>query len=153
MSILARYKKRGGFRQLLELIETSTPEKQSKLLKVIEQEDAEMASQVQAKTLTSEKVLNWKPETLFQILRKMPQQYATIVCKQMPEELYHNVIEHYDLRARKEFEHEMANTKDPLPSEIIAAFGNMFKIIRQLDEDREIILSQIDPSLRIPEAA
>ena len=154
MSILARYKKRGGFRQLLELIESSNQEKQDKLLKVIEAEDAHMAGEVRDKILTWEKFCNWKADTICLCIDEMTMQYKVILCKLLPDSKWEEVKPILKIQDLRDIEEQMElNDQAPLPGEAQAAYAALFSRIRELDEERKIVLSMIDPSLKIDEAA
>ena len=67
MSTLSRFRKPGGFQQLLALIETCEPEKQKNLMHLIGTEDPGWAHLVKIKALTFERILSWPVEILMEI--------------------------------------------------------------------------------------
>ena len=71
MSMLSRYRKSGGFKQLLMLIETCGKQKQENFLKLIEAEDAKWAQAVKTKMLSMEKILSWDAEVLAEIFSRV----------------------------------------------------------------------------------
>ena len=153
MSILARYRKPGGFVQLLKLIETSQPPKQEKLLEAVEKEDAEWAQLIRVKKLTPDMVLSWEPETLTLIFEHMLIRHAaTLFCKKGIDSLleYRTLfrIDHYN-----ELYDLVENMKEPLDSEYIAATNHLLETVRYLDEEKKIILRFIDARLDLSDAA
>jgi hypothetical protein len=71
MGMLDRYKKKGGFVQLLTLIETSSKQKQDQFLSLIGQEDPAWESGLRGKLLTIERVLRWPSDVLVEIFTRV----------------------------------------------------------------------------------
>jgi hypothetical protein len=67
MSTLSRFRKPGGFQQLLLLIETCDPSKQKNLMQLVCKEDPGWAHLLKVKALTFERVLSWPSEVLMEI--------------------------------------------------------------------------------------
>ena len=67
MSTLSRFRKPGGFQQLLMLIETCDPDKQKSLMHLIGTEDPGWAHLVKIKALTFERIMTWPTEILMEI--------------------------------------------------------------------------------------
>lgn len=59
MGMLDRYKKKGGFVQLLQLIETSPSKKQEQFLGLIAEESPAWEDTLRKKILTIDKVYSW----------------------------------------------------------------------------------------------
>jgi len=153
MSVLQRYRKRGGFLKLLQLIETSSPEKQTTLLKVIEKEDKGWAESIREKSLTFDRFCSWKPETQYLVLTNLSLQYKYITLKKLPEAVYEGVKALMSPDERFSLENDIGSIADPLEGEFLAAKARLFETIRELNEENVIVLSQIDPKLTVPEAA
>lgn len=153
MSILQRYRKRGGFLKLLQLVETSAPKKQEQLLKVIAAEDAAWAKDISTKMLSFEKFCGWKPDTQFLILDNCTNQYKYVLYKTLPEEVFAKITETMAPHELAPLNDNLLATKDPLDGEVLSAKSHLLEVIRSLNEDNAIILSQIDPHLALPEAA
>src|SRR4051812_48060394 len=66
--MLDRYKKPGGFVQLLTLLETTPEPKREKFLALIKEEDAYWAEAVKKRLLNLRRILSWNPETLAEIV-------------------------------------------------------------------------------------
>ena len=153
MSTLQRYRKRGGFLKLLQLIETSAPPKREQLLKVIEKEDPHWAQNIRTKSLSFEKFCSWKPETQYTVLNRLTEQYKIMTFKKLPENNAQALKSIMDPQEAAELYDNVQNAKDPLDGEFLSALTHLFETIRELDSDNVIILSQIDPTLKIPEAS
>lgn len=153
MSILARYRKPGGFRQLLQLIETSQPAKQEKLLEVVEKEDPRWAEMIREKKITPEMVLSWEPDHLVVIFEHMIPRHCACLFKSLdPGKIteYSKLLKedkYRDLKALIEDETE------PSESEVVAAGNHLLETVRFLDEEKKIILRYINPILDLSEAS
>lgn len=86
MSVLDRYKKSGGFNQILSLIETCGTAKKEKFLTMILEENPHWHDALKSRILTLEKILNWPVEHLSEVTsRSMPITLAAI-SKSLSEE-------------------------------------------------------------------
>jgi len=86
MSMLSRFRKPGGFQQLLALIETCEPAKQKSLMRLVGTEDPGWAHLVKVKILTMERILSWPQEVLMEITPHLPDQVLA-TAYQMAEQL------------------------------------------------------------------
>jgi len=153
MSILQRYKKTGGFFQLIQLIETSSAIKQQKLLEAVSKEDPSWAEGLKSKSLRFEKFCNWSPEDQHHILWNISIQYRAILCQKMPSEKLESLKKYLKPRELRDLEEALENTKTASSSEFLASQGKLFTTIRKLDHDNEISLLNIDPSVAVDPAA
>ena len=154
MSILARYKKPGGFIQLLKLIETSQPVKQQKLLEAVEKEDPDWADLIRRKKLTVDMVLDWDKETQTKIYEYMnPRHCATFFKNNGGEDRVLEFREFFRLEKYNELFDLVEHIESLSPAEIFAAENNLLETIRFLEEEKKLILRFIDPSLDTSEAA
>ena len=71
MGMLDRYKKKGGFIQLLQLIETSNKQKQEQFLGIVAQESVIWEAEIRRKSLTLEKMLKWNATYLAEIFSRI----------------------------------------------------------------------------------
>src|SRR5690349_9430773 len=78
MSMLNRFRKPGGFLQLLALIETCEPAKQKSLMHLVGTEDPGWAHLVKLKILTMERIFSWPQEILMEITPHLPDQVLAI---------------------------------------------------------------------------
>ncbi len=72
MSMLARYKKTGGFIQLLAIVESAGQVKQEKFLQLIQEEDQVWAEAIQSKMLTIRKIISWDLSVLTLVTEWLP---------------------------------------------------------------------------------
>lgn len=70
--MLARFRKSGGFLQLVQLVETTDPRRRQNLIELIAKEDPGWAQLVRLKVLTKDRILNWEPRFLMQIWPQIP---------------------------------------------------------------------------------
>src|SRR5262245_5758279 len=90
MGHLDRYKKSGGFIQLLELIESFAETKQTKFLTLIEEENATWAKALREKMLTVQRITAWPPATLAEIVPHMnPSMMAMALHGMKPDQAAH----------------------------------------------------------------
>ena len=148
MSMLARYKKKGGFEQLLTLIETCAPAKQEQLLKVIQNEDPGWAALIKTKALTMEKVLAWKPESIGEVINEMSDRILAAAFKGIPAELFAKATTTMTHFKRGEIERLMGEASST-PGEIETARMKILIRVREMERDRRLDLKNIDPSVSV----
>ena len=156
MSILARYRKPGGFIQLLKLIETSQPVKQAKLLEVVEQEDPGMADLLRQKKITPEMALAWDPGHLVVVFENMVPGHLVCLFQHMGRESlkdYSTLFRPEKYREIKQLLDEKEENEVPSDGAVIAAKTHMLETIRFLDQEKKLRLNQIDPELDVSDAA
>ena len=83
MAMLDRYKKKGGFVQLLQLIETSPKAKQEQFLSLIASESPAWEEALRKKTITAEKILSWAPEVLAEVVTRLPPLTVSVILHGM----------------------------------------------------------------------
>lgn len=86
MGMLDRYRKKGGFEQLLTLLETSSHKKREQLLGLIEKEDKSWAKLLKAKVLTFEHMMKWDMLMLAEITHHIPPKVLAVAIKSYGEE-------------------------------------------------------------------
>ena len=150
MSMLARYKKPGGFEQLLQLIETCNPKKQESFLKLIEQENANIASLIKEKMLSVDKILNWNQQVVVEITTQVPTKVLAICLSGKPQPVVDKAIATFTHLQKQEI-HTMINEKKPTSGEMEAACTKLIQTVRMLHNQKRIRLEKIDPKLDIPQ--
>src|SRR5687768_10826919 len=86
MSMLSRYRKQGGFQQLLQLIETCTSQKREQLLKLIEAEDPAWAKLINTKMVTLEKVFSWDASHVAEVTSQLVPRTLAVLLHGLPKE-------------------------------------------------------------------
>lgn len=71
MGMIDRYKKKGGFVQLLNLIETSAEKKQEQFLGLISQESAAWEQELKTKKLNVNRILSWPEDVLSEVISRI----------------------------------------------------------------------------------
>ena len=153
MSVLNRYKKPGGFRQLLQLIETSQPVKQQKLLEVVEKEDPQWADLIRQKKIDPDMVLSWDSNHLVVVFEHMNERHCATVFKNQGRDSlldYKGLFKEDKFRDLKSLVQDEA---DPTKPEIVAAHNHMLEVVRFLDEEKKLDLRYINPQLDLSEAS
>ncbi len=148
MGMLDRYKKVGGFVQLLKLIETCDPVKKEKLLKVIQEEDPFWEQLIQKKCLSLERLINWNEDSVATCLEGLPTLTLATALHGLPEEKREQAFNVFGFRQKRNLE-EFYSELNPTPGEIAAAFLKVVTHVRGLIEDGKIKLEIVDPDLVI----
>lgn len=150
MALLNRYKKTGGFLQLVQLLETCNPEKQEKLLASIEQESATWAEEVKSKLLDVNRIFSWPDEAILDLIAQIQElTLATSLhgLKEEQKERIFNLMSHSQKRRIS----DLFDAKQPSAGEITTAFFKTIEEVRDLISKGFIHLKKIDPDLLIPE--
>ena len=151
--MLARFRKTGGFQQLVTLIETSPPTKQKILLELVAKEDPGWAHLLKDKLLSFERILSWPPTILLEITSLLPDQIliATyLMARAVPASGYLPAQDRWlqglpHLKARSI--QEMSMDFQLTPEEQNAALIRVLLLVRELESRGQIQFSKFDPSL------
>ena len=150
MGMLDRYKKKGGFVQLLQLIETSGKQKQEQFLGIVAQESPVWEAEIRKKTLTLEKILTWNPTYLAEIFSRI--QILTLASafhgsEQTKIDLVFKAITATDQRKF----HMTLQEINPTPAEKLTSQMKILSETRVMIAQNIIKLDKLDPDLLIPE--
>ena len=104
MSILSRYKKTGGFSQLLNLIETCGLKKRENLLKIIDQESSVWADEIKAKMVTIDKVFTWPDDEIMEIFASVQDVTLALSFQVLEVERREELLELVDHKTRRSLE-------------------------------------------------
>jgi len=155
MSTLGRFRKPGGFQQLLTLIETCDPSKQKNLLHLIGIEDPGWAHLVKCKALTFERIMTWPVEILMEITPPLPDKILA-TCYKMSELI--STPSCPDLQAKwlksipsikaKEIQ-ELARFQTLTNADQAASIVKLLQTVRELEAKGTIRFSNFDPALEL----
>ncbi len=148
--MLDRYRKPGGFAQLLSLIETCHESKQEKLLEVIGQEDRRWSETVRAKMLSIERIYAWSDETLAEIFGTL-QDLTVAVALSVAEPDFKARITSFFSHGRIRKIDELLSSKGPTPAEVSATHLKIVEAVRKMGNDGFLRFESIDPALVINE--
>lgn len=146
MSMIDRYKKKGGFIQLLNLMETCGTQKQEKFLKMIEDEDAQWAEAVKAKMLSIKKIFSWDDNTVAEIVGTLNDMTVSLTLLGLEPEAKEKIVKTLNHSRKRKIEEDMAERK-PTPAEISTAFVQVLTQVRKMIADGFLYLEKIDPVL------
>ena len=149
MSTLTRFRKPGGFQQLLNLMETSEPAKRETLFKLIASEDPGWARLVLLKSLSFDRIIAWPAEALMEITPYLSDQILVLAFK-MARDKNGEFGEKWLKSIPPAKAREVREMAMELPMEQGQKNATALKIIqtvRDLDSRGTIKLSNMDPTL------
>lgn len=144
--MLARYKKPGGFLQLLSLIESFGPQKRDKFMEMIDLEAPEWSKAIREKMLSIDRLLTWPEQTVAEIFRTLPVKNLACALKGLTPENAAKLTKFMSHAERRKLDDEMGalNAK---PEEIATTFGKILETTRRMVKDGDIRLSEVDPAM------
>lgn len=132
MSMLGRFRKSGGFYQLLLLIESCDPARQKSLLELVGTEDPGWANLLKIKCLTIERVLSWPEDALREIFSNVPEKIIASLYSGLDPELQEKVIKTIPFtRSREVF--SLIQALDVGPAGRVAAAIKVVQTARELE--------------------
>lgn len=150
MGMVDRYKKAGGFIQLIQVIETCGSKKREQFMKIISEENPEWAEALNQKCLSFEKILSWKAEVILEIIASVNMLSFTAAVKSLDAEKLEQFLSKLSNQDRKKFELALAEAK-PSPIEMSASVTKVIGETRLLFVQGSLKADKIDPSLVIPD--
>lgn len=150
MSMLDRYRKTGGFYQLLSLVETCGAAKQEKFLELIKAEDSRWADAVKAKMLDVTRIYAWSDETLAEIVGTLQDLTLAIALHAATEPLRARLCKSIS-HGRKRKIDDLFESNKPTPSEIASTHMKIIETVRKMVHDGYLRLDKVDPSLHFDE--
>lgn len=150
MGMLDRYKKKGGFVQLLTLIETSGKQKQDQFLNLIKQESPVWEEAIRERCLSFERILSWDHSHLREILSRLqPLTLATAISGLPPEkvDLIMSCMSTTDQRKIR----QVLDEAKPTPAEVGTCIHRIVTETRGFLTGRILQVEKIDTTLMIPE--
>lgn len=143
MGHLDRYKKKGGFKQLLLLIESFPPTKQTKFLELVESENATWAQALRDRLLTMERIMGWPVNLVTEIVPRMNLNILAIALTGISPEKLKNFLEALSAIEKRKVERELELVK-PNPSEVATTHLKVIELVRQMVTDGELKLGHVD---------
>jgi hypothetical protein len=150
MSMLARYRKSGGFLQILKLIETCGKQKQDNFLKMIEEEDPKWAEALREKMLTIDKILSWDDNTVSEISARLQQMTLATALLGLPPESCEKLLKMFS-HSQKRVIDDIKAAKESNPGEISAAFTKIIEEVRGLIKEGDLRVEKFAPELIVPD--
>lgn len=150
MALLDRYRKSGGFIQLLTLLETCGLAKQERFLEIIRNEDARWADAIRSRMLDMDKIYGWNQETLTEVIGTL-QDLTIAVALHAASQETRAKIEATFSHSRKRKIDDIFETTSPSPLEISATHMKIIETVRKMAHEGLLRFEKIDPSLMIEE--
>lgn len=149
--MLDRYRKAGGFVQLVKLLETCGPSKQEKFLEIIRSEDPRWANALQHRILSFDRVFSWNQETVAEIVGTLQDLTVAIVLHGASPELSDRIRATFSHARRRKVD-DLFSTNHPSPIEIAAMQLKVVETVRQMAIDGYVRFDKIDPGLVVEDA-
>lgn len=150
MGMLDRYKKSGGFLQILSLIETCGPQKQEKFLKIIDEEDPRWAEAIRKKMLSVERILTWSNDTLAEIAGTLQVLTLATALHGLTEKQAEKLLKTFPHSKKRQIE-ELKSEKEGTPGEVSAAYMKIIVEVRNMVSQGYLRLDKVDSELAIEE--
>lgn len=150
MAMLDRYKKKGGFTQLLQLIETSPRSKQDQFLKLIADESPAWESAVRQRILTIEKIFSWGPEALSEILTRLHPLQLAVALHGMASENQDQILNVLPPISRRKIS-DLISEANPSSSEKVTCYYKIVTDVRGFIAQGLIKIEKVDPRLIVPD--
>lgn len=148
--MVIRYKKKGGFLQLLQVIETCNLKKQENFLKMIQEESPVWAEALHQKMLTFDKILNWPIEVVLEVMTASKPLTFAISIFALDKEKQSDLLNRFSHSEKKKIETVLSEV-NPTPAEIQASMIKVVSETRQLVTQGMIRLEKVDASLLVPD--
>lgn len=150
MGMLDRYKKKGGFVQLLTLIETSGKQKQDQFLNLIAQENATWEQAIRGKMLSLDRILSWDATVLAEIFSRTQPLTLAVILHGLEADKLNKALSCLSNSDQRKIQNEISE-RSPTPAEKTTCVMRMITEVRGYCMGGVIKLDKVDPELAIPE--
>lgn len=150
MGMVDRYKKSGGFIQLLQVLETCGPKKYDQFMNIITEEDPSWAEAIKEKMLSFDKILSWKPEVMLEVLANVNGLAFATAVKGLAPAVQVKFLASLSNQEKRKLEMQLADMK-PTPMEVSSCMMKIISETRGLLTSGTLKAAKIDSSLVIPE--
>lgn len=150
MGMIDRYRKKGGFVQLLNLIETTGKEKQEKFLSMIKEESPAWEAEIRNKMLTLDKVLSWNSTYLAEIFPHVPAIQLAMIIGGLPAEKSQIFLNVLNYKEKKQVQDQL-EAKKPTTADAASGVVRLFAEIRKLAQDGTLKFEKFASDMVIPE--
>ena len=150
MGMIDRYKKQGGFLQLVQLIETTGSPKREQFLKIIGQEAPNWEAAVKQKMISLERMTTWNASYLMEFIPQIPHMAIACGIYPFPEDKRTIFLSALGFGDRKKVEGILKEHK-PNSGEIASSQMKIIGEVRKLAATGKIKFEKFDPELHVPE--
>lgn len=149
MGLLERYKKSGGFVQLLGLLETCTPQKREKFLSMIREENPSWETALRPRILTVDRIFTWSPVMLTEILTRIPTINIAVLFSSFDDSRRAQMSSILNFNQHKQVK-ELVESKKFTLSEVNISMEKFLTEARNLINQGIIKLDKVDPEMEVP---
>jgi hypothetical protein len=146
MPMLDRYRKTGGFMQLLMLLETCGPVKRDRFLEIIAAEDPAWADTIRGKMLDMSRIYGWGDDTLAEVMGGLQDLTVAVVLMSAPPEVRVRLTNSLTLSRRRKIE-DLVQITNPSPQEVTTTHMKVIEAVRRMVQDGFIRFDRFDPDL------
>lgn len=150
MGMLDRYKKKGGFVQLLTLIESSGKQKQDQFLGLIAQENPLWEETIRKKSLSIDKIFSWNPVYLGEVLTRVQPLTLATALHSLPKERVETILNCLPVGERRKIQQVIDET-NPSPAEKNTCIMKIINETRGFMLGGVVKVDKVDAELVIPD--
>lgn len=150
MGLLERYKKSGGFVQLLTLLETCTPQKRDKFLSMIKEENSAWEDALRPRILTVDRIFMWSSVVLTEIVTRLQALTIAALYSAFDEERRNQMNSILNFNQHRQVKQYVAEKKFTAADFNIGMEKFLIET-RGLINQGVIKLDKVDPELEVPD--
>ena len=148
MGMLDRYRKPGGFLQLVMLLETCGTVKQEKFLKIVRYEAPLWHVEMKTKLVSLERIYSWSDSVLNEIVTNLQDLCLAVVIHAADEPLKGRLVSMVSHGRKRKIDDLLARNP-PSSGEIATMQTKVVETARKMINDRLLRVEQFDPELAI----
>lgn len=149
MAMVDRYRKSGGFNELLKVLETCNTKKREQIMGIIQSETPEWATAIEQKTINFSKIMSWEPNVLLDIIASIPSLQVAIALKSLSPAEYQQFLQKLSHQEQRKLELVYDEIK-PNPADIASGVFKVVGEVRDLIAKNVVKVEKFDLSLHIP---
>lgn len=148
MGMLDRYRKTGGFIQLVTLLETCGPQKQEKFLEIIRQEEPPWADALKSKVLDIPRIYSWRDDVLAEVVGTLQDLCLAVAIHAADEAMKARFVAMLSHGRKRKIDDLLLRTP-PTPAEIGTMHMKIVETVRKMAIDGFLRFDKFDPALLI----
>jgi hypothetical protein len=148
--MLDRYRKTGGFAQLLTLLETCGSAKQEKFLQMIREQDENWAKALEARIMTVDRVFSWPAEVVAELLPTL-QDLTIATASRGLNDAQKEILYRTMSSSQKRKIDELAAAGTPSAAEVATTLNKILIEARKAITEGRIRLEKFDPDAAVPD--
>ena len=149
MAMVDRYRKSGGFNELLKVLETCNAKKREQIMTIIQSETPEWATAIEQKSITFAQIISWESNVFLDIVSSIPSLQMAIALKSLTPAEYQAVLKKLSHQEQRKLELVYDEIK-PTPLDISSGVFKVIGEVRDLIGRSVVKVEKFDMSLHIP---